>query len=396
MSVNKTVNELCEEFERLTADPTREVRRLKSGRTMRVIGFLPTDVPEELIHAAGAYPFGIVAYDGAQVNRADAHLQTWACSLIRCTFGMALAGSLDHLNGLIIPLICDTTRMVSGIWKQVKPFIFMENFLLPRQVDRPSAKSYLIGELGRLKARLEQFMDRPITAEDLKQSISVYNHNRVLLRKLYNLHISRPDLVGNRAVYSAIKSSFFTPKERHSEMVSQLISAVEQEALENTTGDAQCWVRVMLSGKIAEPQALLDILDQSGAVCVADDLCTGYRYIANDVAENGDPLEALADRQLKRLPFACFVNREQDRISFVANKAKEVRAAGVVFLHFKFCEPENYDYPILRDALFAAGIPNVRVETEVGNVSLGQISTRIQAFVEMLGGGELYGRYPAF
>lgn len=392
MPVHKTVKEFCDEFERIVADPTREIRRLKSGKVLRVIGVLPADVPEELIHAAGAFPFSVTAYDGAQVNRADAHLQTWACSLARCTFGMALAGSLDHLNGLIIPLICDTTRMVSGIWKQVNPFIFMENFLLPRQVDRPSAKQYLISELGRLKARLEQFMDRPVTAEDLKKSIGIYNHNRMLLRKLYGLHVRRPDLLGNRAVYSAIKSSMFTSKEIHSEILNGLISAAEREALEKKAGEAARQVRVILSGKIGEPPALMDILDESGAVCVADDLCTGYRYIATDVAENGDPLEALAERQLRRLPFACFVNNKQDRPAFLVSRAKEARAAGVIFLHLKFCEPENYDYPILRDALFAAGIPNVRVETEVGNVSLGQISTRIQAFVEMLGGGELHGK----
>lgn len=392
MPAHKTVEKICKEFERLIADPTREIRQLKSQKAVRVIGFLPSDVPEELIHAAGAYPFGIVAYDGAQVNRADAHLQTWACSLVRCTFGMALAGSLDHLNGLIIPLICDTTRMVSGIWKQVKPFVFMENFLLPRQVERPSARNYLIGELGRLKARLEQFMDRPITAEDLKQSISLYNRNRALLRKLYNLHIRRPDLIGSRAVYSAIRSSLFTSKELHSKMVNGLISAVGQEAMEKKTEDAVRPVRVMFSGKIWEPPALMDILDESNAVCVADDLCTGYRHIATDVAEGGDPLEALAERQVKRLPFACFVNKGQDRVTFLVSRAKESRAAGVIFLHLKFCEPENYDYPILRDALSAAGIPSMRIETEVGNLSLGQISTRIQAFVEMLGGGALNGR----
>lgn len=392
MSVIKTVKDFCEEFERLTADPTREIRRLKSGKAPRIIGFLPTDVPEELLHAAGAHPFGIVTYDGAQVNRADSHLQTWACSLARCTLGMALAGSLDHLNGLIIPLICDTTRMMSGIWKQVKPFIFMENFLLPRQVDRPSAKQYLIGELGRLKARLEQFMDRPVTAEDLKKSNAAYNHNRRLLRKLYELHVRRPDLVGNRAVYSAIKSSMFTSREIHSEMLSGLIAAVEREAPGKKSAGAAHRVRVMLSGKLGEPPAFMDILDESGAVCVADDLCTGYRYIATDVAEEGDPLEALAGRQLRRLPLACFVSNKLDRPEFLVNRAKEARAAGVIFLHLKFCEPENYDYPSLRGALFAAGIPNLRVETEVGNVSRGQISTRVQAFMEMLGGGEIYGR----
>ncbi|MCL6477304.1 MAG: 2-hydroxyacyl-CoA dehydratase family protein [Peptococcaceae bacterium] len=396
MLVSKNVQELCTQFKKIIAQPGPEIQRLKAERQVPLIGYLPIDVPEELIHASGAQPYGLVSYEGMYINRADGHLQTWACSLVRCSFGMALAGKLDYLNGLIIPQICDTTRMISGIWKQTRPYAFMEDFVLPRQVGRPSARNYLIGELGRLKARLEQFTGRPITAEELHRSISLYNKNRTLLRKLYQLHVHHPDLITNLDVFSAIKSSLLIPKDLHNTMVSELISAVEQEALERKAGDDTRRVRVVLSGKIWEPPAVMDILDESGAVCAADDLYTGYRYIAGDVAEKGDPMEALADRQLKRLPSPCFVSREQDRFEYLVNRVKESGAAGVIFLHFKFCETENYDYPLLRDSLLAVGIPNIRVETEIGNVSHGQISTRIQAFVEMLEGGEINGSWPAF
>jgi len=392
MTEHRIIKEdLCTRFKRIIAEPDLEIKRVQAENPAPVIGHLPTDVPEELIHASGAYPYGLVAYEGVWANRADAHLQTWACSLARCSFGMSLAGKLDYLSGLIIPHICDTTRMISGIWKQNRPYGFMENYELPRQVDRPSARSYLIGELERLKSSLELFMGRSIADEELNRSISLYNQSRSLLRKLYRLHEHRPDLITNLDVFNAIKSSMLIPKELHNLMVSDLIRAVEQEARENNSDDAACRVRVVLTGKVWEPPAVIEILDKSGVVCVADDLCTGYRYIANDVAESGDPLEALADRQLKRPPSPCFVNRKQDRLEYLVQKVKESNAAGVIFLHLKFCETENYDYPLLRDALFAANIPNIRIETEIGNVSQGQISTRIEAFVEMLGGEETYG-----
>ncbi len=391
MTDHKTIKELCAQFTRIINEPNLEIQRVHAEKPAPIIGFLPTDVPEELIHASGAYPYGLVSYEGMWVNRADAHLQTWACSLARCSFGMALAGKFDYLSGLIIPHICDTTRMISGIWKQTRPYDFMENFVLPRQVDRPSARSYLIGELGRLKARLESFMGRSIADEELQRSISLYNKNRTMLRKLYQFHVRRPDLISNLDVFNAIKSAMLIPKELHNVMVSELLRVVEQQTHERNTDDAARGVRVLVTGKVWEPPAIMEILDESGGVCVADDLSTGYRYIANDVTENGNPLEALADHQLKRPPSPCFVNRGQDRLEYLVDKVKASGARGVIFLHLKFCETENYDYPLLRDALFDANIPNVRVESEIGNVSHGQISTRIQAFMEMLGGEEIYG-----
>lgn len=372
------------ELQNVLSDPAPAAKKIAAEKIVRVVGHLPTDVPEELVHAAGAYPFGVVAYDGSQINRADAHLQTWACSLVRCAFGMALAGKLDFLQGLIVPTICDTTRTVYTIWKKVRPFNFMETFLLPRQLDRPSAKNYLLGEMGRLKARLEQFTDRKITAQDLQNSIRLYNRSRALLRRLYDFHVRCPDLLGNRAVYDVIRSSLLLPKEEHNALAGRLLGALEQEAGKQKSKKAKTRVRVILSGKLGEPPALLDILDEAGAVCVGDDLCTGYRYIANDVAENGDPYVALAERQVAQIPAACFTNQKQDRKDFLLQKVRETGADGVIFVHLKFCEPENYDYPFLAETLNAAGIPSLRVETEVGGESLGQIRTRIGAFIEML------------
>lgn len=370
------------------SDPASVIRDDAVREPVKIIGHLMADVPEELVHAAGAHPFGIVLYDGTDLNRADAHLQTWACSPVRCAFGMALTGKLDFLDGLIVPVICDTTRTVYTLWKKVRPFNFTEAFLLPRQLYRPSARNYLLGEMGRLKARLEQFTDRRITARDLYRSIRLYNRNRALLRCLYDFHVRHPEVLGNRSVYDVIRASFLIPKEVHSDLVARLISALEQEAAGLKKKKEKPRVRVFVSGKLGEPPVLMDVLDQAGAVCVGDDLCTGSRYIAGDAAENGDPYVALADRQLDRLPAAFFANK-QDRRDFMIKKVRETKANGVIFLHLKFCEPENYDYPYLEESLRAAGIPALRLETEVGNVSLGQIRTRVGAFVEMLeeGGG---------
>ncbi len=382
------VTEALGEFQQIARDPAAAVKKAASEKIVRVIGHLPTDVPEELVHSAGAYPFGVVAYDRRQISQADAHLQTWACSLMRCAFGMALSGGLDYLQGLIVPTICDTTRTVYTIWKKVRPFHFMENFLMPRQLDRPSAKNYLLGEMGRLKARLEQFTGRKITAQDLGNSIRLYNRHRALLRRLFEFHVRHPEILGNRATYDVIKSSFLIPKENHQELLNRLINALEQELLKLKTGREKTRVRVILSGKLWEPPALMDVLDEVGAVCVGDELCTGWRYIANDVKENGDPYVALAERQLARPPFACFVNKKQDRKDALLKKVRETQADGVIFVHLKFCEPENYDYPYLKEGLDAAGVPTLRLETEVGNVSLGQIKTRVGAFIEMLEGAK--------
>ncbi|MFZ5649252.1 MAG: 2-hydroxyacyl-CoA dehydratase subunit D [Bacillota bacterium] len=384
MPVNGDAKKILRQFEQVLEDPIGYVRRYKSDRRVKVIGWLLTDVPEELIHAARALPFGIIG-SSESFSWADAHLQAWACSLMRSCLGLGVKGRLSFLDGLIIPHTCDTTRNLGGIWKHTRPLPMMENYLLPRQVDRPSARSYLIGELGRLKAKLEHCAHSEITAERLKESIALYNRNRALIRKLFSMHADSPDKIGNMEMYNIIKSSMFMPKEDHNRLLEQLAGALGDGAAEGGAPPGR--IRVMLSGKVWEPPEIMKILDDSGAVVVADDLATGHRYFSNDVPVNGDPIEALALRQINRMPFACFGSSRSERRAYLTGTAGEKGAEGVIFIHLKYCEPENFDYPDMKAAFEAAGIPSLRIETELGNLNLGQIETRIQAFLEMLRGG---------
>ncbi|MDF9406856.1 2-hydroxyacyl-CoA dehydratase family protein [Pelotomaculum isophthalicicum JI] len=386
MPARKNAKSIYEDFNKIVANPVRQIKRLRTG-AVRIIGWVPTDVPEELIHAAGALPIGIVALDNPAVSRSAPHMQAWSCSLMRCALGMALGGSFDLLNGLIIPVICDTTRMVTGIWKQTKPYVFMDNFLLPKQIDRPSAKDYLIGEMGRLKARLEQFMDRTITASELCESIKLYNYNRSIMRKLFSLHTCHPELLGNKDMYNIIKTSMLMPKELHTNMIAELLQMLEKKVDDNKSGGKKYNIRLLMSGKVWEPPEIMNILDSLGAVSVGDDFCTGYRYIANDVPETGEPLRSLAERQFSRLPIAAFAGKCGDRTNSIIRMVGETHADGVLFVHLRYCEPENFDYPMLRDDLSASGIPNFRIETEIGGLPVENYNEQIKTFIDSLGGG---------
>ena len=64
---------------------------------------------------------------------------------------------------------------------------------------------------------------------------------------------------------------------------------------------------------------------------------------------------------------------------------ERANAKGVLFLPQKFCTPHLADHPILVEDLRAAGIPSTVIELDETSINEGQIRTRVQAFVEMLG-----------
>ncbi len=376
--------EVLEYFNKVTEDPGQEARLWKEETGGKVIGFLLTDVPEELIHAAGFFPFGISG-GKRRMSLADAHLQIWTCSYVRSNLAMALGGELDFLDGLVIPQRCDETRMVMGIWKHQKPLSFMDNFRPPRQVERPSAKNYYLGELRRFKKKLEEFRGSEITDEELKQSIRLYNSNRTLLEKLFDLHRQDPSLLSSRELYNIIMASMIISRKKLNRLLNRLLDTLNPKLPEET----DCRVKIFISGTFLEPLEIADYIEESGGTIVGDDLKSGSRYFNGNVPEEGDFLEGFAERQMQKMPSASFDTSTNPRRHFLVNAVKEKNADGVLLLHLKYCEPENFDYYDTKQALKKAGIPVQKIDTEFGETSLGQLRTRVQAFMEMLGGVEL-------
>ena len=371
-----------EYFNKITADPGQEARLWKNETGGKVFGFLLPDVPEELIHAAGFFPFGIYGGDKG-IPLSDAHLQFWTCSYIRSSFARALGGELDFLDGLIIPHKCDTSRMLMGIWHHKMPLSFMDNFRPPRQVERASARNYYSGELKRLKTKLEEYRGKEITTEELKQSIKLYNSNRTLLRKLFDLHRETPDLLGSRELYNIIKASMVIPREK---LGAKLTLLLEELSPYTSSQSGLPKIKLFISGTFLEPLDIADYIEESGGTIVGDDLKNGSRYIYGDVAEDGDPLENFIARQLSAMPSASFDINNNLRSDFLLKEIRTQKADGIILLHLKYCEPENYDYHDMKTAMEQAGIPVQKIETEFGETSLGQLRTRVQAFVEMLSG----------
>jgi len=172
------------------------------------------------------------------------------------------------------------------------------------------------------------------------------------------------------------------PKEEHTTLMESLVTELERAKPSLPEGK-----RLFLSGHLCQsPKAdILDLIEGVGGIIVDDDLYTGYRYYAVDVEVDGKPVEALAERHLEKslpIPKRSYLPIRWEK--YLVERAKASRAQGVVVLVAKYCEPHLFSYPFIKEALTAAGIPHIMVETEHEVVSLEAVRTRLQAFVEML------------
>ncbi len=371
---------VLEELLSIARDPYPMLGAWKKGKKRRIIGSTLTDVPDELIYAAGFLPFTILGTN-KPILKANVHLPDNACSQARSDLELVLTYQEDFFDGYILPQVDDTSQHLSDIWRRNVRWDYFETFLLPRQVDRPSARGWLLDETLRLKGSLESFAGKGISEERLWKSIGIYNKNRQHLRRLYEMKRRYPAFISNRQLFDLIKSSMWWPKEEHNRLLEEFISSIEEADLRDVKGGG---IGVVLSGIVWEPPEIMDILDESGLNVVGDDLCVGWRYIDPDIQVNGNPLNVIVDRHFKKGPFTPIYDKGDRIFENLLDLVTRNRAEGVIYLHIKFNESQDFDLPDLVHNMEKEGVPILVVETEYQTTHVVGLRTRIQAFGESL------------
>lgn len=376
--MSREVDALIREFREIADHPAQAMRRFREETGQEAVGCFPVYTPEPIVHAAGMLPVGMW---GAQVELAKvrAVLPSFACSIMQSIMELQMTGVYDDLAAVIVPSLCDTLKDIGQKWSGKVPCL---QFVHPQNRLLPAAATFLAGEYQHIRERLEAITGKTITDEAIAESMEIYNaHNRVM-REFSQLAARHPDAVTPAARHAVMKSAFFVRKERHTAMVKELLEALRQ--LPEPQFDGK---RVVLTGIMAEPAEVLDILQGQNFCVVADDLAQESRQYRVDYP-GGDsaPLERMAAawQMMEGCSLAC--DPRKNRVNMLRRMVEENHADGLVVCMMKFCDPEEFDYPLIKAAMEKAGIPCLYLDIDQQLTSFEQTKTRVQVFAEMLNG----------
>jgi benzoyl-CoA reductase subunit C len=370
-----------EECRQILKDPNGYVKRLKAESGRKVVGTFCSYAPEEIILAAGAHLFRLFG-SGEKIHLAEAHLQSYCCSLVRGALEDALAGRLAFLDGVVFPHTCDSIQRLSDIWRLNVPACFHLDVVLPVKLDTDGARQYLIDVLMRFRKDLGEKLGVTISDEDLRAAIRTMNRIRAALTRIYALKGERPEILKGSDLYALVRAAMIMDRPR----VASLLEEVAAEMEKKSASDVAAWPkkRIVLSGGVCNHPDIYTIIEEAGGAVVGDDLCTGSRYFSGLIDEKADPVTAIAGRILTRVVCPAKHRGLTDRADHLVRLVREKRAQGVIFFLLKFCDPHAFDYPYLKEALDREGIPSLLLEIEDRLPADGQLRTRFEAFVEMI------------
>ena len=368
---------------------TGRIREIvEAGQAGRpVVGTFCVYVPEEIIQAANGVCIGLCGGSQGSIADAEKILPRNICPMVKSAFGFKVGRicpffqAVDFVYG---ETTCDAKKKAWELLDQYVPTHVME---IP-QMKRERDLRLWIEEVKDFKQAIEERVGKEISENDLKQAIETLNAKREAMQRLNSLRHHDPSPISGRDMLLIQQIAFYDIPERFTAKVNELCDELAERISLGSFAAAKGTPRVMVSGTpMALPNwKLHNIIEGAGAVVVNEESCIGTRYykdtIATDGASMDDMLRKLTERYMQ-IDCSCFTPND-DRIAQVISEYRASGAQGIIDYCLQFCHTYNIEAVKLREACAREGIPFMTIESDYSPEDVGQLQTRVEAFLEQI------------
>ena len=371
-----------EELTALSRNPVNPAVNEWKAEGKKVVGFLCTQVPEEILYAADILPVRLRAPDCADTTSADVYMSHLNCTFMRSCLQYMFEGKFDFLDGFVCTNSCDHTRRLYDILREALDYPYVHLFSIPHKVGDEEVTLWHRGEITRFKESVEAAFRVEVTEAKLRQAIGIYNETRHLLRELYELRKSDSPPISGAETLSVILAGNSLPKDMYNQMLRNLLDELRQRK-----GISKYRARLMIAGSGGcDNPNYLGIMEELGGLVVTDSLCFGSRYFWEPVDTEGDLMLNLARSYLNRPSCANMTDRVVERGEFVKQMVGDFKVDGVVFQRMRYCDLWGGQLLYMEHEFKKSDIPLLSLEREYTLGGAGQLRTRVQAFLEKIEG----------
>jgi benzoyl-CoA reductase/2-hydroxyglutaryl-CoA dehydratase subunit BcrC/BadD/HgdB len=360
----------------------------------KVIGYFCMFAPTELILAADAIPVRVNSgwYDAAKLG--DRIVPVEVCPIIRSTIGAKMISSSPYLelsDALISVTTCDGMTKLGEILSDSKPVWTMP---IPRVKDSAQAMRFWREELLTVKGQIEALTGNKITGKKLKAAIELTQKATKAFRRLQEIRKGAPVIMGRDAML-VNQTYMWDDITRWTEKTEALCDELEKMAREKNWACPPDTPRVMITGTPMiwpdnwKVPTLIEEAKPQG-VLIADELCSSERLLYDPVGVDewsmDDMFKAISERYLMASTCPCFTSKDgnEDRINWLLTKVKDWNINGVIYYVVRGCMLYAMEYTRVKRVLDHLNIPMYYLDTDYTREDVGQLKTRVEAFLEML------------
>ena len=356
-----------------------------------LVGTTCIHAPEELIYAFGATPVRLCNGSYHYDQRGADFMPAKSCSLVKATLGMLNSETVIPKIGkpdmIVNPTTCDQKKKASVMMENMGYSVY--DLELPSVKESEASRVYWQRSVRQFAERLRELTGRKLTRKNLKEAMAKTGRAQAAFRTLHNFRRQSPSLILGKDAFLVTNAYFFDDIGRWTAAVEKLNEELAQREKAGFKAVQSKAPRVLFTGSppIFPNLKLPLLIEESGGVVVADETCSANRMLYDMTAVDewlvNDMVDSLADKYLK--PCTCPIfTRNDDRRRRLLDLVSSFNVDGVVYQAFAGCQVYEMEYRSVAEEFNKAGIPLLYVETDYSPDDKGQLSTRIEAFLESL------------
>ena len=384
MDIKKELPQIFEEFSEARRNGFIAAKAFKD-QNRPMIGTFCTFMPQELPLAMGAATVSLCATSDETVGEAEKDLPRNLCPLIKSSYGFGKTDKCPYFffsDMVVGETTCDGKKKMFELMGEYKPVHVMQ---LPNNPTTQEAHDMWKAEIIKLKEELETQFNTTIDDESVRKSINLKNRERQALKDFYALgKLNPPAISGGDILKVLYGSTFKFDREETILEVNALTAKVmqEYEAGQKLEKKPRILITGCPIGGVTEK--VVKAIEDNGATVVFYENCMGAKAVEDLVDETtADVYDALAEKYLK-IGCSC-MSPNDNRFKLLDRAIGEYQVDAVVDVILQACH--TYAIETMNVKRFVNDkkeIPYISVETDYSTSDIGQLNTRMAAFIEML------------
>ena len=385
-TIVKDLPEIFDEFADARKQGFMTVKKIKD-QGIPVVGAYCTYFPQEIANALGAATVGLCSTSDETIAEAEKDLPKNLCPLIKSSYGFGKTDKCPyfHFSDIVIgETTCDGKKKMYELMSEFKEVHVME---LPNS-QSPEARELWKKEIYKTIKYLEEKLGTEMTYENLLDAIKTENGIRKARQELARVMANDPTPVDGLEMHKALYGTTF---KFDKSVVADELYALRDKIMEEYKGGEgrEKKPRILITGcpSGGAPEKVIKALEDNGAVVVSFENCTGEKQSNGFVDESGKTVDELVDALADRyIDIGCSVmTPNPNRYELLDRLIDEYKVDGVVEIVLTACHTYNIESKSIQKFVNEEkNIPYISVETDYSQADVGQLNTRLTAFIEML------------
>ena len=345
-------------------------------------------VPSEIIYALDAAPMRLCNGFYTDDEIGSDLLPSKSCPLVKATVGQFVSNNFSDKPDIVIsPTTCDQKAKSGAIIEEMGFSVYDMEF--PRTKESEESREYWRRSVKKFTKELSVNLDKKLTKTKLKDAIKKVGYAQHLYHRLNILRKNSNSPILGKDMFLVTNAFFFDNIDNWIEAVEELAQECEQRVKDKVNTASKRSPRIVYTGSppIFPNLKVPLLIELSDAIIVADETCSSNRMFNDMVSVDEwfvyDMVDSIADRYLKGCTCPIFT-KNSDRKRRIIDLVKDYKADGVVYQAFAGCQVYEMEQRSVLEAMEKAGIPILYIESDYSPSHLGQLTTRIEAFVESL------------